>query len=450
MENEIQQPSFYDRFAYALKAFIVFVLILVLLIPIMMVSSLVDERGSRYREAAAKIGESWGQQQTITGPLLAIPAKNDSSGYGYVYLMPRELKINGEVIPQELKRGIYNVNVYTAKMQLSGSFSMHDLQALHLSPSAIQPEKAVLALGLADLKGLSSQVKVKWNDQSYEFGAGTPGGIFHAHYPGSSETMIPASSGIQAAIPLPYGTSDSVFNFTVDIALKGSTKLVFSPVGKSTVISINSSWPSPSFDDVMLPVERKVTDKGFTASWEMQDLKRDFPQTWIDNQYNINKDDFGVSLITPVDTYQQTSRSVKYAFLLICLTFFVYYIVETAQQRSVHPVQYGLIGIALCIFYVLLLSVSEQLGFGLAYLIASVMTIGLISAYTASVLSTRIAISIGAVLALIYAFVYIIISAEDYALLMGSFGLFITLAGIMFYSRKINWNRTRKNVAVHS
>ncbi|MFB6455678.1 cell envelope integrity protein CreD [Chitinophaga sp. Hz27] len=460
MENEIPQSSFYDRFAFAIKAILIFILTLVLLIPIVMVQELVTERGTRFREAAAKIGESWGGQQTITGPVLAIPLPNDSTGKHYAYLMPHDLKINGDIIPQSLNRGIYNINVYTANMQMNGSFSLDDLQQLNLPPSAIQLEKAVLIVGVSDLKGLKDQVQVKWNGHVYTMNAGTPAPVFHAakyHDSGREYTVSTAETpnetfatdGLQAAIPIAAG-ADSLLNFSLDLGVNGSTSVNFSPTGKSTAVAMKSTWKSPSFDDVLTPKDRVVSDSGFSVLWKSQDFKRSFPQAWIDNKYNINKDDFGVSLITPVDTYQQTSRSVKYAFLLICLTFFVYYIVETAQQRSVHPVQYGLIGVALCIFYVLLLSVSEQVGFGLAYLIASVMTIGLITVYTMSVLTRRIAISIGIVLSLIYGFVYIIISAEDYALLMGSFGLFITLAGIMFYSRKINWNNVRKSVALNS
>ncbi|MBV8254986.1 MAG: cell envelope integrity protein CreD [Chitinophaga sp.] len=433
MENTPFLSGFYARNAAAIKGAFVIFLILMLMIPIVMVRNLVRERRYTRNEAAEKIAASWGGEQQVSGPVIAIPM-DTKEGETWVWLMPRHLKVNGDLVPSTLKRGIYNVNVYQTKLHLSGDFSLEDLHSLDLSSSAIHLERALLVVNISDLNGITSQAQVLWNGKSLLFNPGVPG-------VGNSEDKTP--SGLQVPVSLNLEPTGSATNsFTMDLDLRGASHIGFSPVGKSTEVSLSSSWNSPSFDDGISPYDRKVTNAGFTATWKVQDFNRGFPQSWIGNKYSLKTGTFGVALITPIDTYQQSDRAVNYSFLIIGLTFCIYFFVEIAQRRSIHPIQYGLIGIALCIFYVLLLSISEQASFMVAYITASVMTIGLIGCYTTAVLNRKTALGITAVLALFYTFIYVVISAEDYALLMGSFGLFFTVAGIMYYSRKINWNRT--------
>ncbi len=433
MENTYSAPSFYARNATAIKgAFVVF-LILMLMIPTVMLRNLVRERRYTRNDAAEKIAASWGGEQHVAGPVICIPV-DTKNGEAWIWLMPRNLKVNGDLVPSNLKRGIYNVNVYQTKLHLSGDFSLEDLHSLDLSSSAIHLERALLVVNISDLNGITSQAQVTWNGKSLLFNPGVPG---------AGNTSDKSSSGIQVPVSLSQDAAGSATNsFVMDLDLRGASHISFSPVGKSTEVSLSSRWNSPSFDDGISPYERKVTNAGFTATWKVQDFNRSFPQSWIGDKYNAASNSFGVALITPIDTYQQSDRAVNYSFLIIGLTFCIYFFVEIAQRRSIHPIQYGLIGIALCIFYVLLLSISEQASFLVAYIAASVMTIGLIGCYTSAVLNRKTALGITAVLSLFYGFIYVVISAEDYALLMGSFGLFFTVAGIMYYSRKINWNRT--------
>ncbi|WP_143309872.1 cell envelope integrity protein CreD [Chitinophaga vietnamensis] len=421
--------SFFDRYAYAVKAAIVLLLILLLLIPTGMIRSLIREREQRSKEAAAEVSGRWGGEQHITGPVLAIPY-TDSNHTAWAYLLPRELKVNGELLPQEKSRGIFHIVVYDAKLQLSGSFSTDEITRLNLSPAAIHPEKAVLMMGITDLHGIDSQTQVLWNNQPYLFNPGVVSPDLFAE-------------GMQAPVPLSLSDTGALAgNFTIELGIKGSGKIAFSPVGKSTTVNINSSWPDPSFDDATLPLSSRVDNKGFSAEWKVQYLNRNYPQSWTGKQYDIASADFGIRLMKPVDGYQQSTRAIKYAFLLIGLTFFIFYFIEQSQRRAIHPLQYALIGLALCIFYVLLISISEQLNFITAYIIASVMTIGLIAMYTASALQHKgTGIAIGVILSILYSFIYVIISAEDFGLLMGSIGLFIVLACTMYYTRRISWTK---------
>ena len=232
----------------------------------------------------------------------------------------------------------------------------------------------------------------------------------------------------------------------------GSEQLLFTPVGKSTTASIQSAWPHPSFTGNILPQTTAVKDSGFTATWKSLVHKRSFPQQWTGksfrvhklnqqfNSSNLTEAGFGANLFVPVNGYQKTMRSVKYAALCILLTFAAFFLIETTNKRSVHPFQYGLIGVALVLFYTLLLSFSEYIGFNPSYVIASVLTIGLIAWFAGGLLkSSRLTTILSAVLVLMYTYVFTILQLQDYSLLLGSIGLFLTLAVIMYFSRKIQW-----------
>ncbi|MBV7533695.1 cell envelope integrity protein CreD [Chitinophaga sp. sic0106] len=441
MENSSAPLSFFDRFAYAIKAAFIFFLMIILLVPTFNIGSLVDERNQLRQGAAAEIARTWGGEQRVLLPQLSIPYQTrDSIVHDHVFsLNPRSVKVDGNVKPSELKRGIYTVTVYDTKMQISGSFSLSDLKKSDDSPSAIFLEKTKLYLSLEDIGGIYSQPKITWNGQPLTTEPNVSGEATSAKE--HIDEYRPAGNPgiVEIAVPAANLTED-VNTFTIDMDLKGSTALSFLPTSKNTEVSLQSTWDSPNFYGDIPPHSREVSKSGFTAKWIVQNMNWNPLKPM---SFNMNTKQFGVKLITPVDVYQQSARAIKYAFLIIGITFFLYYFVEIAQRRTVHPIQYGLIGIALSVFYILLLSLSEHTTFLIAYITASAMTIGLIVLYTCAVLTRRIGFTIGGLLALFYTFIYVIISAEDYALLMGSFGLFFTLAGIMYYSRKINWSRTQ-------
>ncbi|NSL89072.1 cell envelope integrity protein CreD [Chitinophaga sp. Mgbs1] len=424
-------PSFLERYGYAIKAIIIIIMTLVLLIPTTMIQEMIYERKGRQQEVTEEVSNRWSREQVLTGPVLAIPYRSEyRASTSYLYLLPEQLKVNGELLPEQLKRSIFSVAVYDAKLQLSGSFSMAALTKSGVPPSDLKWDQAAILIGISDLRGIDNQVQMQWNGKSYPF---SPGVV--------SEDLF--KSGIQSPVSInPADTNALAGTFSVQLGLKGSGRISFSPVGKTTMVNLSSSWTDPSFDEAFPPKKRRVDAKGFSAFWEIQDLNRNYPQCWSGNKYNIHSADFGIKLFMPAGGYQQSTRAIKYAILVIGLTFIIFYFIELSQRRSIHPLQYALIGLALCIFYSLLLSISEQLNFMTAYIISSVLTIGLISLYAASAYkSSRIAAGIGGTLALLYGFIYVIISAEDQSLLMGSLGLFLILAAIMYFSRNIKWDR---------
>lgn len=423
-----RKPTLFERYAYGIKAFLIGVLVLVLLIPANMIMGLISEREQRQFEAKGEVSGKWGDSQTITGPVLVVPYFSRPGEKTNAFFLPDKLTVNGELLPEIRRRGIYEVAVYSSHLQIAGAFAALDLAALNISPEDVVLNEAYLALGVNDMRGISNQAGVEWNGQNFYFNPGIP-----------AKSLF--SNGMQVKVPLILSDSGiTAGNFSVNLDLKGSGQLFFSPVGKTTAVNLSSNWKNPSFDGAFLPNSRNVHDKGFSASWQVSNLNRNFPQSWIGTNDNLHSADFGVKLFLPVDTYQQSTRAVKYAILIIGLTFLVFYFIELLQRYSVHPLQYILIGVALCVFYTLLIALAEQLNFSLAYLIAGVLTILLVSVYTASVLrSVRLAAGIGGALSLLYGFIYVIIRSEDQALLMGSLGLFIILAIVMYFSRRIKW-----------
>jgi inner membrane protein len=248
-------------------------------------------------------------------------------------------------------------------------------------------------------------------------------------------------NALSATLPAWISTTNGPIEFSATVSLKGTGNLLFVPTGRETRAEATSSWPNPSFTGSALPDLRTVQDSGFVASWKVLSLNRKYPQQWKQGVYDLNSSAFGVNLIVPVDTYQQTTRSVKYAILIIGLTFTAFLLIEWVYSRPIHSLQYLLVGFALCIFYALLLSLSEYLGFNIAYGLAALATIGLIGWYVGSMLrSSKMSLFIIFLLAVQYGFVFTLIQLQDYALLMGSLGLFITLAVVMYFSRKIKWN----------
>ncbi|HKL14294.1 MAG TPA: cell envelope integrity protein CreD, partial [Balneolaceae bacterium] len=236
------------------------------------------------------------------------------------------------------------------------------------------------------------------------------------------------------------------YSFAFELVLNGSTGLLFSPVGEETSVQLESDWTNPSFAGSFLPAVREVNDDGFQSEWKVLHLNRNFPQQWNGANKEVASTTFGVDLLLPVDEYQKTMRTAKYAIMFIALTFLTFFMIELLSGSVIHPVQYLLTGFALLIFYTLLLSISEYIAFGLAYLIAAAAIISLITVYSFSVLpdKRKTGIVFG-VLTLLYGYLYILLQLQDYALLMGSIGLFTVLASVMYLTRQIDWFEIMEN-----
>lgn len=428
------QPGFWQKNRLVIKSFFVAFLVLALLIPTFIIMYLVNERKERKQEVTWEISNKWSSAQTITGPFLCIPytdfGANNVVEKKYIYLLPEELNINGVIETEIRYRSIYKVPVFTARpLVIKGKFYNNSLASTSIVPASIKWNEAKLCFGITDLKGVKQQT-IKWNNQLLNMQSGLP-----------DNNIV--QQGVSVPLPLDSTFADSESSFSVELVLQGSEKLYCIPLGSNTSVHFSSSWANPAFDGKYLPDSETVSKKGFEADWVISKFNRDFPKafTGSSNAANtVSESGFGVVLLSPFDAYAQTMRSLKYAILIIALTFFAYFFTEIFQKRPVHPFQYILIGMALVLFYTLLLSISEYLQFPLAYFIASSATVLLLSWYTQSIFKkAKTVFSFAIMLSILYLFIYVLIQMVDNALLFGSIGLFVLLAITMYLSRKINW-----------
>ncbi len=336
------------------------------------------------------------------------------------------MRIEGTIKPEIRYRGLYEVVVYNGRLNLSGVFNPPDLNGLNVPVQDIIWKDAILSVGITDMKGIQDFIEIVWNEKKYSASPGIE----------SKDVMF---SGISIN-PLSNAEQVKKYEFNVQINLNGSYGLFFVPAGKETRVELSSDWNNPSFTGTYLPENREITKDGFRASWKVLHLNRNFPQSWLGPQYKVADSAFGLDLLLAIDEYQKTMRTTKYAILFLSLTFLTFFMIELLSKKVIHPIQYMLIGFALLIFYTLLLSLSEYLLFKYAYLIAAAAIIILISLYSVSVLhNLRQTGIITGILVLLYGYLYTILQLQDYALLMGSIGLFIVLAVVMYLTRSIDW-----------
>lgn len=417
-----------------LKLIIITILMLLLLIPASMIRSIIREREHLNRQAIGEVSDKWAQQQQINGPLLTIPLTYErvinekiERTIKYWHILPENLNIDGQVDPEELKRGIYEVVVYKSKLHFSGDFNLnHELDSTDLK--SIDFNKAFLSIGISDLRGIKNKIQVKWNGKKLNV------------EPGSKIKSI-INTGITVELP-PHIELNKQFKFDFDLDLNGSQHLSFIPLGSNTIVNLNSTWDSPSFNGKFLPDTREISKEGFKASWKVLELNRNFPKSWLSTTStpNMAGEAFGCDLLLPLDDYQKTMRSAKYAAMTIALTFLIFFLVEVLNKRKIHPFQYILVGLALCLFYVLLLSITEHSNFNTAFGISTIGIVTMISLYSISVFKNKkMSLLLVAILSAIYSFLFVTLQMADYALLMGSIGLILILGATMYFTRNINW-----------
>ncbi|MBP6312696.1 MAG: cell envelope integrity protein CreD [Flavobacteriales bacterium] len=432
------------RTSLTFRAIVVGILALLLLIPLGMVNDLIRERSYRKQEAEQGISRDWGGEQTILGPVIDVPYEvpvrvpvGDGSGrmedrveIHHAQFLPEAL--NAEVVldPYKKHRGIYDVAVYGSKTHLTGSFASITDDRLNIGYKVLWND-AKLVLGISDLRSIKEQVSMEIGGHTVQFEPGLP----------SNDV---ASNGLSVAFPLDSLLGVPItFNAKLNMNGSGSYNLV--PVGKVTKAHCTSTWKDPSYHGAFLPdpVDTLAqTGDGLNANWTVLHLNRPYPQEFTGNrQAQIEGSAFGVRLMQPVDEYQKNERASKYGVMLIVLVFLVFFFVEVLQALRIHPIQYLLVGFALCIFYTLLIAISEHLGFAKAYIISAVSVISLVVLYAHSVFKVKRASQLlGLIMLLVFGFMFALINEQDYALLFGSIGLFITLALVMWVSRKIDWN----------
>lgn len=425
----IQKPAF--------KMLVIGVLALFLLIPAGLIQNLISERESTQEGAIEEMTGVWGREQKVVGPYLAIPfeqpvvqvstdgRKTTELTRRILYVMPEVLDGTADVSPETRQLGIFEAVVYRSELDLKGHFVLPSFDRFGVEESRILWDEVSLNVGISDLRGVEGDFACLWNgtEQSLSSGLSTRD-LFY--------------SGVQ----VPVAIHDGPLTFELSTKLRGSQRLSVAPVGKQTTFALTSPWTEPNFEGDFAFTSYEPTNEGFTATWEVSHLNRNYPQAWLDRAHDPADYFFGTEFIKSVDTYSKTYRVVKYAILVIGLTFLIFFFSELMRGTHVNTLQYLLVGLALVLFYTLLLSFSEHIGFNSAYLVAALMTIGLEFLYARSVWqSSLLAGYIAGVLAFLYTFIFVLIQLKDFALLAGSLGLFVILAGIMYLSRKVDWER---------
>lgn len=433
------------RESFTFKLLMIGALSLLLLIPAGMIQNLISERQNTQNSAVFEITEKWGQEQMFSGPYLLIPyeqliqreketitANNKIlkevefvSTTKYAYALPNTLDIDGDIASTTRYRGPYQAVLYEADLQFSGEFEKIDWKELGIEKESIKWSEVRLCIGISDSKGINDAILININEKSYTAKPGLSSGAL-------------TSNGVNTKIDI---QENKGFDFNFKINTNGSESIFFIPLGKTTTTRLRSNWLNPKFNGSFLPDNRNITENGFSAEWKVLNLNRNFPQQWKDRTIHLASDKYGVDLITPVDHYQKSYRSSKYALMFIALTFMIFFFSEVLNKRKLHIIQYFLVGISLCVFYTLLTALSEHIGFTNAYLVGSISTVALISLYCKSIFkSSKIAWIVFGGLSALYGFLYTIIQLEDFALLMGSIGLFLVMSSIMYFSRNVDWH----------
>ena len=435
-----------------LKFLLVAAITVAMSVPLFFIFLALVEREDYAREAEADIARGWGGAQVLGGPVLAVPYTiNESSRAADGVVTTAEVRRLAVFLPKTLtaevtsqtqvrKRGIFEVNVYTADAVLQGAFERPDFAEFGFAPKSIAWDQALLLVSINDLQGLSENVSVAWGAERTAV----------AFRPGLAPEFGVALPGINARVAVNKDGGDIPFDLTVK--LKGTRELLLSAAGGETVVTAKGNWPHPSFQGSFLPTERSVQPEGFTASWRIPHLARNLPQSMPTPETVFNglmSATFGVSFVQPVNFYLLVQRALKYALLFIGLAFLSFFLIETLSGSRIHGVQYLLIGGAQVVFYLLLLSFAEQIGFDASYLLAAVATVGLISAYAwAALKSSSRALVVFAVLATLYALLFLLLKQEDYALIIGASAAFAAVAVTMYVTRNVDWYRSAKPASV--
>ncbi|MCM4151496.1 cell envelope integrity protein CreD [Arenibacter sp. N53] len=448
METKKQKIGNWFKTSITAKMLVVGFIFLVLLIPLNFVHELIKEREVRQAEVIQEINEKWGKEVILYGPIIKIPYKiyieektfdektksflktyEEIIRYGYFF--PKALNINTDVDTKQLERGIYESVVFTSNLNFEGSFGNFDFSSQEIPDNDILWQKATILFKTSNLKGIRNEVKVKLNQKDY-----TLKPIFDEAYMSTLESdFLTAFVDQKRHDPA----------FSMRIKINGSQGLRFIPIGQETSVKMKSDWHSPSFSGNFLPNDdtKTISKNGFEAQWQILETNRQFGQQFFNQLPDLNSYSFGADLIIPADDYQKTDRTSKYGFMIIGLTLLVFLLIQIISKIDIHPFQYMMIGLALVMFYTLLISISEHQNFLRAYLIAGTAVVGLITIYSKTILKqSKFPLLIFGSLTILYSFIFVIIQLENYALLVGSIGLFIILAIVMFTSKKIDWANT--------
>jgi inner membrane protein len=432
---------------FLLKTLLVAALAIILMLPVAMIRDLVAERQARRNEAVTGIAEGWGKRQTLAGPYLAIPYERHwtevkretvdgklreirtERGESQVVRLPAaSVQWNVDAEISEKARGIYKARLYSARLRAQGSVDVPARARFEDGTSRYKWGTPRLVLGISDPLGIRAAPAVSVNDKNYDFA------------PGPGDTAL--AGGVHAPLDNVQTAREQKLEFSFALELGGSEAFAIAPLGADTAVAMRADWPHPSFQGRFLPAKHDIGPAGFTASWKIsrfaaqgsgQAASCAFPCSRMGEQISV-------SLIEPVGLYQQLERASKYGFLFIGLTFAAFLMFELLRRLAIHPAQYGMVGLALAMFFLLLTALSEHIDFAAAYALASLACVGLVTGYLVRVLrSAGVGLAFGGALAALYAMLYALLKAEDYSLLGGSLLLFGLLAALMIGTRRVDW-----------
>jgi len=472
---ETKEKTLFEKLSQSVvvKLMLILVLILFMLIPMHWVGELIEERKYREQEVHSEIALKWGKQQVVGTPVLAIPyykmvdevsvegASKTSTKIkttAWIFVLPNDIKIDSKVIPESLKRGIYDIVVYNTKLKMSGDFDQVDLEKLAVDTKDIIWSQSKIIFGVEDFKGLKSSPRLSWGNQTVELETDF-----------NNLKLFPQTLTAPISIK---NIAETKQKFDLQFDLKGSTSLNFLPLAAQTQISVSGDWANPSFDGAFLPENRSVSANNFSAQWSIPSFSRKLPQAWTGNATSLylfdtnassdfantatypepaapsseanqvltNEDMVSINFLPEVNNYQKTTRVAKYGLLVILLTFTALLFTEIIKKQRIHIIQYILIGAAMVLFYSLLLAFSEQIGFNWAYVIAALATVSLIATFIKGIVKqTKTALVFAGILSTFYAFIFVLMQLRDLSLIVGTIGIFIILAVLMRFSTKINW-----------
>ena len=432
------------------KLAIIGVLSLALLVPLALVDSVIDERKHRRDEAVAEITSTWGSPQTIVGPVLIIPyryyfkeEKEElingkvvrreviQSAVENAYFLPAELETSAVISPKRLHRGIYEAVVYSGKLAVKGTFPAPDWKTLKIEDKNVLWNDAVVSMAVPDLRGAKGALSIEFGGRPY---AMLPGSKIPGYSSGAHAPIANAAAG------------GKKMDFSLALDLNGSRNIQFAPLGIRNIVSLQSAWADPKFQGSFLPSERNLSRDGFSAKWDVSYYGRNYPQLATERgggkpeAGTVNPSIFGVEFLPSIDSYRNVERSTKYGILFIAMVFIAFFLFEVLAGLQIHPVQYVLVGLALSLFFLLLLSFSEFLPFWASYLLAALAAVAMIVLYGAKFLgSGRRTAILAAELTAVYAYLYIVLQLQDFSLLMGSALLAGTLAALMYLTRDVDW-----------
>ena len=435
------------RYSLGFRSILIGFIAVAMLVPLFMAKQVVSDRTYYYRTAISSIAKTWGTQQVIAGPVLVVPytehiinidtitddkgetktISRDVFNQKTMVLLPKQLNMDAEVIEKHRKRGIYDALVYKAEIEMTGTFDLGTLPDKTSSKNDIQWKNAWLAVGISDTKAIDETFPLRWNND--------------ASSPLMPGTMLPNLLPQGFHVKMKDLERDLVLpKFRIKFNVNGSEGLSFAPVGETSTANIHSGWPHPSFIGDIPPVKSDVKANGFDAHWRVPNIARNYPQQWLlgEEKHDLYSLKSGVKLFTPISLYSKIERAVKYGVLFIGLTFLTFLIFEITTKTRFHVIQYGLIGLALSMFYIILLSLAEQITFRMAYLYAATATVSIITLYTIAILKSfgRVMLIL-LFLSSLYAVLYFILQMEDYALLAGAGTMMLIIMVLMFATRNL-------------